>query len=240
MTAARGARQFSSGAKIIIPSGTKQEVFLLRSHNTNQYTVEIRPKASLLLVLSSLPPIFNFRASVARESSLTVALVLKTKTAVKFFSQIRLVGRGAKVIAQTAVVATQGAEVYVENVFEHLAPETFGRIISRRVQAGSSAGEFRGLLKVAREAQQTDTYLSDKALLIGDKARAISVPKLEIATDEVKASHGTAVGKLGQEELFYLQSRGLSRPKAEKLLTAAWLEPALAGLPARVRNLISR
>ncbi|MBI5466211.1 MAG: SufD family Fe-S cluster assembly protein [Candidatus Kerfeldbacteria bacterium] len=237
MTAASPARQFSSGAKILIPPRTRQEVFLAKPTN-NQYTVEVEPGASLLLVLSSLPSVFNLQASVAQDSSLTVVVAFKTKAATKFFSYIRLVGRGAKVKEQTALVASQGAEIYVENVFEHLAPQTFGRVVSRRVQADNSAGEFWGLLKVSPQATGTDTYLSDKALLIGDKARATSVPKLEILTDEVKASHGTAVGKLSPEELFYLQSRGLDRLAAEKLLTTAFLEPALAGLSPRLRGLI--
>lgn len=84
--------------------------------------------------------------------------------------------------------------------------------------------EHTGLVKIEKSGNLANAYLSSKILLLGDKATAISCPQLEIEANEVKASHGSSIGRLSEEELFYLKTRGLSQQQAEKLLVEGFFE----------------
>ena len=90
---------------------------------------------------------------------------------------------------------------------------------------------FRGLIKVHPGAQRTDAYQTNRNLLLSPEARAESLPNLEIEADDVRCSHGATVGQLEEEELFYLMSRGLSRPVAERLVIFGFLGEVLERLP---------
>ena len=90
---------------------------------------------------------------------------------------------------------------------------------------------FRGIIKVFKDAQRTDAYQTNRNLLLSDKARADSLPNLEIEADDVRCSHGATVGHLDEEELFYLMSRGLSRAEAERLVVFGFFGEVLERLP---------
>lgn len=104
----------------------------------------------------------------------------------------------------------------------HEAPETYGRITVKSALFGKSRFVFRGMLDVRPEAKGSDTYLLAKGLMVSPEARAEMYPYLEIATDEVRASHGSTVGHLDRNHLFYLQSRGVAREEAEKMILAGF------------------
>jgi Fe-S cluster assembly protein SufD len=80
-------------------------------------------------------------------------------------------------------------------------------------------------------AQGTDAYQTNRNLLLSDKAEAVSLPNLEIEADDVKCSHGATVGQLDEEELFYLQSRGLDHRAAERLVIFGFFGEVLDRLP---------
>ena len=81
-----------------------------------------------------------------------------------------------------------------------------------------STSIYQGIIKVEKIAQRTDSYQSNKNLLLGTEARADSIPKLEILADDVKCSHGATVGPVDKEQLFYLNCRGLNLKEAEELI----------------------
>lgn len=105
----------------------------------------------------------------------------------------------------------------------HQAPHTFSRIHALGVVWDRGYSLHHGLLRVEKEAKDSDTYFSSRHLLMAEKGRADSLPKLEILTDEVKASHGVTVGYVDQEALFYLQTRGFTKEQAEGLLVEGFL-----------------
>ncbi|TSC63030.1 MAG: Fe-S cluster assembly protein SufD [Parcubacteria group bacterium Gr01-1014_106] len=106
--------------------------------------------------------------------------------------------------------------------FVHAAPETFGRITVRAALYGASRLQVHGVLDVTDQGKGSDTYFSGKALLMSPEARAEIEPHLEIKTDAVRASHGASIGRIDPRQLFYLQSRGLARPDAEKIILAGF------------------
>ncbi|MCK5555306.1 MAG: SufD family Fe-S cluster assembly protein, partial [Alphaproteobacteria bacterium] len=95
---------------------------------------------------------------------------------------------------------------------------------------------FQGKIHVRRSAQKTDGNQLNHALLLSEKAEASSEPKLEIYADDVKCSHGATSGKLDDDALFYLRSRGIPEEDAKSLLIQAFLNETLeqvSFLPAR-------
>jgi Fe-S cluster assembly protein SufD len=104
------------------------------------------------------------------------------------------------------------------------------------VLTGRARGVFQGKIAVSRVAQKTDGYQMNQALLLSPEAEIDSKPELEIYADDVKCSHGSTVGELDPDQLFYLRSRGVPEAEARSLLVRAFLNEALdpiAHEPAR-------
>jgi Fe-S cluster assembly protein SufD len=86
---------------------------------------------------------------------------------------------------------------------------------------------FDGHIHVARDAQKTDAMLSNDNLLLSRAAEVDTKPQLEIYADDVKCSHGTTVGELDQDMLFYLRSRGIAEAQAQQMLCQGFAQQAL-------------
>lgn len=110
------------------------------------------------------------------------------------------------------------------SVFNFKASQSISRIDIRAVLYDQSSFDFDGILKIDKGAFETDTYLSIKCLLIGKESKARVVPGLEILESAVKAGHGATIGYLDPVQLFYLESKGISRDKAQSLLINAFLK----------------
>jgi Fe-S cluster assembly protein SufD len=87
------------------------------------------------------------------------------------------------------------------------------------------------MIYVAPGAQKTDGYQANRNLVLSKGARADSIPGLEIMADDVRCTHGATVGQLEAEHVFYLMSRGLSRPEAERLVVDGFFDPVLQRIP---------
>ena len=117
----------------------------------------------------------------------------------------------------------------------HDAPDTYGRIIVKSALFDRSKFVFRGMLEITERGKGSDSYLLAKALMISPQARAEVYPYLEIKTDEVRASHGSSVGRIDPSQLFYLQSRGLKKQKAEQIILSGYFGELDLGLnPLRI------
>ena len=114
---------------------------------------------------------------------------------------------------------------------DHVAAHARSDLLYKGALDDRSRAAFRGIIRVHKGAQQTDAYQTNRNLLLNDAARADSLPNLEIEADDVKCSHGSTVGQLDDDHLFYLMSRGLSREKAERLVVLGFLGEVLSRLP---------
>jgi len=99
------------------------------------------------------------------------------------------------------------------------------------VADGNGRSVFNGAVQVPRLAQRTDAAQLSRSLLLSDRARIDTKPELEIVADDVKCAHGATVSQLQSEELFYLQSRGIARDQASRLLLAGYCQEVLQELP---------
>jgi len=114
---------------------------------------------------------------------------------------------------------------------DHVAPHAHSDLLYKGALDDKSRAVFRGIIRVHKNAQQTDAYQTNRNMLLSDDARADSLPNLEIEADDVKCSHGATVGQLDDESLFYLMSRGLPRSRAERLVVLGFLGEVLSRLP---------
>ena len=128
------------------------------------------------------------------------------------------------------------------NAYHNVANTTNDMMING-IMMDSSSSIYRGLIKITKEAQGTNSYLSNHVLKLSDKALANSIPSLEIDANEVKASHGATVGQIDEEQIFYLRSRGLSLEESERLIAEGFFEPIIhkmenAGIQEKFRAAI--
>ncbi len=114
----------------------------------------------------------------------------------------------------------------------HAAPHGQSRQTFRAVLDEAARGVFQGKIYVAPEAQKTDGHQLSRALLLSDKAEMDATPELEIYADDVKCSHGSAIGDLDERELFYLRSRGIGEKEARALLIEAFVNEGIEKIGA--------
>jgi Fe-S cluster assembly protein SufD len=105
-----------------------------------------------------------------------------------------------------------------------------GDVHWRGAATGASRASFEGLIQIDPGAQQTHTYLQIHTMMLSPKARLDAIPSVLVSADDVSASHGGTVGELDEAAIFYMQSRGLDRPAAVRLLVEGFFEPVLAEL----------
>jgi Fe-S cluster assembly scaffold protein SufB len=105
-----------------------------------------------------------------------------------------------------------------------------GDVHWRGAAAGASRASFEGLIQIDPGAQQTHTYLQFHSMMLSPKARIDAIPSVLVSADDVSASHGGTVGELDEAAIFYLQSRGLDRPAAVRVIVEGFFEPLIAEL----------
>jgi len=116
---------------------------------------------------------------------------------------------------------------------EHARPYCSSRQVYKGILDDSSTGAFGGKIVVRRDAQRTDARQTNKNLLLSDQAVVDTKPQLEIHADDVKCTHGATIGKLDEEALFYLRSRGISRDAARTILTYAFASEVLGSMKVK-------
>ena len=114
---------------------------------------------------------------------------------------------------------------------DHQAPHTSSNMLFKSVLKDRARYVYYGLIKMQKAAQQSEGFQTDRNLLLTGRAKADSIPILEIEADDVKCSHASATGPMDEEQLFYLMTRGLSRLEAERLLVEGFFEPVLSQVP---------
>jgi Fe-S cluster assembly protein SufD len=113
----------------------------------------------------------------------------------------------------------------------HLAPNTTSDLLFKGALKGKSRSVWQGMIYVAPGAQKTDGYQANRNLVLSKEARADSIPGLEILADDVRCSHGATVGKIEEEPLFYIRSRGIPPEEAERLIVEGFFDPIMQRIP---------
>jgi Fe-S cluster assembly protein SufB len=113
----------------------------------------------------------------------------------------------------------------------HFAPNTSSKITSKSISKGEGRASYRGLLKVHKGAYNSKSNVVCDALLLDEQSRSDTYPYIEIDEDDVTIGHEASVSKVGEEQLFYLMSRGLSEEQATGMVVSGFIEPLVKELP---------
>jgi Fe-S cluster assembly protein SufD len=178
--------------------------------------------------------VWNFtheRAIVEGDGSLDWIFGAVGSHLTKNFSELTLSGQGAEGRMSGFYFAdgNQHLDHYTQQ--NHLAPHTTSDLLYKGALKERSRSVWRGMIYVAPGAQKTDGYQANRNLILSQKARADSIPGLEILADDVRCTHGATVSQLEEEPVYYLMSRGLPRDQAERLVVDGFFSPIMDRVP---------
>jgi len=137
-------------------------------------------------------------------------------------------GEGSECLLNGLYVLDGKQHVDNSTEIEHMKPKATSLELYKGILSGSARGVFNGKIMVHKDAQKTNARQTNKNLLLSADAMVNTKPQLEIYADDVKCSHGSTIGQLDRDALFYLRSRGLSRDDAQSLLTYAFASEVVA------------
>ena len=140
-------------------------------------------------------------------------------------------GRGARSDSLGVAFAGPGQNQDTGSKAIHAAPDTKSTIKAKSISAGGGISTYRGLVKITRKAVHSAVSVECDALLMDDQSVSNTHPYMKIDTHLVDIAHEARVGKIGQEEIFYLTSRGLSEEQAIQMVVAGFIEPVVKALP---------
>ncbi len=142
-----------------------------------------------------------------------------------------LVGPGARGEILSMAFAGPGQHQDAGGKVVHFAPHTSSKITSKSISRGGGRASYRGLLKVYKGAEDVKSNVVCDALLLDPQSRSDTYPSIEIDEEDVNIGHEASVSKVGEEQLFYLMSRGLSESEATTMVVSGFIEPLVKELP---------
>ena len=132
----------------------------------------------------------------------------------------------------------KGNDIFkVDTVQKHNAPSTTSNLLIKGVFDDESKFYYQGLIRIEKEGQQSHAYQKNQNIILSPETFVESKPFLEILANDVFCTHGSTTGKLNQEQMYYLESRGLAPKKAEELLIKGFIADIMDRLPAGVTHI---
>jgi Fe-S cluster assembly protein SufD len=150
----------------------------------------------------------------------------------RFESLSRLTGEGGRSDLLAISVATGKQEFDARTLQDHISPHTASDLLYKNALDDRARCTFGGLIRVEPHAHFTDAYQKVRNLLLSDDAEANSMPGLEILADNVRCTHGATSGQINEDEMFYLRSRGIPVPVAQRLIVTGFLNEVIERLKA--------
>jgi len=155
---------------------------------------------------------------------------LGSKVTMKYPSSI-LKGRGARAEVLSIAFAKSGQHLDTGAKLIHLAEDTSGSIVSKSISKGDGRASYRGLVKVNRNAERAKANVECDALLIDSESKTDTYPYMEIENETAQIGHEATVSRLADDQIFYLQTRGLPEDEAAALIVRGFIEPVAKALP---------
>ncbi len=149
----------------------------------------------------------------------------------KSFMEIDLVEEGAEGYMSGFYFADDRQHMDHDTQQNHLAPHTTSDLLFKGALKDTARSVWQGMIYVAPEAQHTDGYQANRNLILSEGARADSIPGLEIMANEVRCTHGATLGRVDEDQVFYLRTRGLSEDEAKRLIVEGFFDEVLQRIP---------
>jgi Fe-S cluster assembly protein SufD len=178
--------------------------------------------------------VWNFtheRARVGRDGEMDWIFGSVGSHLTKNFSELTLEGQGAHGRWTGFYFADGQQHLDHDTQQNHLAPDTTSDLLFKGALVDRSRSVWQGMIYVAPGAQRTDGFQANRNLILSKKARADSIPGLEILADDVRCTHGATISQLEEEPIFYLMSRGIPREQAERLVIEGFFASVMKRIP---------
>lgn len=178
---------------------------------------------------------------LGRDEELSVLLIALPGVSADVSLKIDLNGEGARFALNGVGISTADEKIRVHVELRHNVPGCSSSQLFKNLVGGMARVDFYGRIIVAQDAQKTEAYQANHNLLLSETARVNTKPQLEIYADDVKCSHGATIGKLNEDEQFYMRSRGISLAEARFLQMISFVSPVFELVPEetereRLRN----
>ncbi len=171
------------------------------------------------------------RALVDRDANLDWVFGAVGSHVTKNFSELNLVGEGSTGKMSGFYFTDHDQHLDHDTQQNHLAPHTTSDLLFKGALVQESRSVWQGMIYVAPNAQKADGYQANRNLVLSRKARADSIPGLEILANDVRCTHGATVGKIDADQVFYLMARGIPRPLAERAIVEGFFDPIMQRIP---------
>ena len=176
----------------------------------------------------------DIRVEAGQRTDLVLAVMPGVSCVVEL--DVTLAGEGAEANIYGAYICGGEEKVKIGVDMHHDVPHCNSRQLFKGIAGGNSRVDFYGKIIVAQDAQRTEAYQENHNILLSDDARVDTKPQLEIYADDVKCSHGATIGRLNEEEQFYMRSRGITLEDAKVLQMISFLAPVLEAIPEAERE----
>ena len=182
----------------------------------------------------------NFVINLKNNSNLEGYFAEFSEDNLQINGEINLLNEQAHAVVKLASLSAENDNKNISISINHVAGNTYGRIDNYGVCKDNAKLLFAGTSHIFEKSIKSKTQQNAKIMVFDEASNAIAKPILKIDENDVEASHGAVVGKINDEHLFYLTSRGLSEAEAKELITFGYLKPILAGFnDERTREYIS-
>ena len=176
---------------------------------------------------------------VERDACIDMVLLVMPGVSCDVKLDVKLAGEGAEANIYGAYVCGGDERVKISVDMHHDLPHCNSRQLFKGIAGGTSRVDFYGKIIVAQDAQRTEAYQENHNILLTDGAKVDTKPQLEIYADDVKCSHGATIGRLNEEEQFYMRSRGISLEDAKVLQMISFIAPVLENIPEADREAVA-
>jgi Fe-S cluster assembly protein SufD len=178
--------------------------------------------------LQELSQVAEAEYVVKGDGKVMVLVTAHGTTSVNGRVHVRLVGERAEASILGAFVSAKDVAINLETLQQHEAESTTSNLLVKSILTQGSRFIYNGAIRVEESGQKTDAYQRNENLLLSQDAYAESKPSLEILADDVRCTHGATIGTLDDEQLWYLQSRGISWPIGKRLIVEGFLDTVLS------------
>jgi Fe-S cluster assembly protein SufD len=208
------AEDFRNASNITVQYNHVSEMFVGKNAQLNLVKLQIETK--------NVKGIHTLETQIERDGSFYVSAITFEADVIRNNISARLIGENAHADLSGLYFGKENAHIDSHILVDHIAPNCTSNQLYKGVLHDEATGVFNGKIFVKQDAQKTNAFQSSKAILRSKTAHVYSKPQLEIFADDVKCSHGAAIGQLDENALFYLQARGIEKEDAKQLLTYAF------------------
>ncbi|HRN94646.1 MAG TPA: Fe-S cluster assembly protein SufD [Chitinophagales bacterium] len=219
------AEDFRNASNITVQYNHVTESFIGKNAQLTLVKLQVETK--------NVKGIHSLEALLQRDSTFNASTITFEGNVIRNNITAQLLGENAHADLSGLYFGKENASIDNNILVKHLAPNCTSNQLYKGVMNDESVGSFSGKIFVDQIAQKTNAFQSSKGLLLSNEASINNRPNLEIFADDVKCSHGAAIGQLDENALFYLQARGIPFELAKHRLTYAFVHEVAERIQAK-------